>query len=94
MAPSIWVFNRYLLPKFFTSAAEVIYDSYCDSADYQLCYDYQSEKGCLRFLRNLIYNPGSGTFNAEISYVILDQQDTLCAVLLTSKTSPETGMIP
>ena len=80
--------RRFMIP-----AAEVIYDSYLDSPDYQLCRDYQSRQGCLRFLRNLVDNPGCGTFSARKSYVVLDQE-RVCGVLVASQISPDTGMIP
>lgn len=80
--------------RFFTSVAEVVYDSYRGSPDSELCLDYQSPEGCVRFLRNLVDNPGCGTFTGEISYVVLDDSGQLCAVLLTSRIGPETGMIP
>ena len=81
--------SRYLEP-----AAQVVFDSYQTSADYRICRDYQSQQGCLRFLRNLVDSPGCGTFFPETSYLALDSSGRVCAVLITSKIGPETGMIP
>ena len=81
--------SRYLEP-----AAQVVFDSYQTSADYRICRDYQSQQGCLRFLRNLVDSPGCGTFLPETSYLALDSSGLACAVLITSKIGPETGMIP
>jgi GNAT superfamily N-acetyltransferase len=80
--------------KFCLEAARVIHDSYRGSPDYMLCHDYQSPEGCTRFLRNLVQNPGCGTFSPETSLVALEGNGTVCAVLMTSRIEPETGMIP
>ena len=80
--------------KFMIPAAEVIYDSYLDSPDYQLCRDYQSQQGCLRFLCNIVDNPGCGIFSVRKSYIALDSQDKVCGVLVASQISPDTSMIP
>lgn len=80
--------------RFFTPAAEVIFDSYRGSSDYALCLDYQSPEGCIRFLSNLVDNPACGTFTSDTSYAALDDSGQLCAILVTSQIGPETGMIP
>jgi ribosomal protein S18 acetylase RimI-like enzyme len=80
--------------RFFSPAAEVIYDSYQVSPDRLLCYDYQSREGCTHFLRNLIRHPSCGVFTPKTSWIALDTDRELCAVLLTSKIGPKTGMIP
>lgn len=80
--------------RFFLAAAEVIYDSYSQSPDYGLCLDYQSQQGCIRFLRNLVENPSCGIFAADTSYAALDSRGQLCGILVTSRISPDTGMIP
>jgi ribosomal protein S18 acetylase RimI-like enzyme len=79
----------YLLP-----AAEVIFDSYAQSPDYRMCRDYQSREGCLRFLKNLIDNPGCGRFSPEMSMVAADSSGRLCGLLVASVISRGTGMIP
>ena len=81
-------------PRFFEPAAAVIYDSYRGSPDYRLCLDYQSLRGCARFLRNLVDNPGCGIFSADTSYVALDGGGQLCGILIASRIEAETGMIP
>ncbi|MEE8348520.1 MAG: GNAT family N-acetyltransferase [Acidobacteriota bacterium] len=80
--------------KFLQPAAEVIHSSYQQSPDRLLCYDYQSVEGCHRFLLNLIRHPSCGIFTPETSWIALDTRGELCAVLLTSRISPGTGMIP
>ncbi len=80
--------------RFFFPVADVICNSYRDSTDYRLCHDYQSREGCIRFLNNLIKHPGCGTFSPKTSYVVLDSDEQVCGVLLTSRISPDTGMIP
>ena len=80
--------------RFFNPAADVIYNSYQGSPDRLLCYDYQSQEGCVRFLHNLIHHPSCGIFAPETSLIALDSQGELCGVLLTSKIGPGTGMIP
>jgi len=79
---------------YFLPAADAIYDSYLESADHEMCYDYQSRDGCTRFLRNLIENPGCGKFSPETSRVALDAAGRVSAVLVTSVISRGTGMIP
>jgi ribosomal protein S18 acetylase RimI-like enzyme len=79
---------------FLNAASEVIYDSYHDSADQEICHDYQSLDGCFRFLRNIVASPGCGTFSPETSLVATDALDRVVAVLITSKISDRTGMIP
>lgn len=78
----------------FEGAADVIFDAYYDSPDFRICYDYQSRQGCARFLKNLIDNPGCGTFQKESSLVAIDPEGRVCAALVTSIISPGTGMIP
>ena len=80
--------------RFFIPVADVICNSYRGSTDYQLCHDYQSREGCIRFLNNLVKHPGCGTFSPQTSYVVRNPEDQVCGVLLTSKISPDTGMIP
>ncbi len=72
----------------------MICNSYQGSTDYKLCHDYQSREGCIRFLNNLVKHPGCGTFSPQNSYIVLDSEEQACGVLLTSKISPDTGMIP
>ena len=79
---------------YFTSAAEVVFDSYRGSGDVEICHDYQSLRGCIRFLRNLLESPGCGSFSQETSFVAIDERGTLLAVLMTSIIGPRTGMIP
>ncbi len=81
-------------PAYLNQAAEVIYDSYRNSVDYALCYDYQSLRGCLRFLNNLIHSPGCGQFSTAGSLLAVDSEGHVLGVLLTSVISPQTGMIP
>lgn len=80
--------------RFFESAARTVQDSYRSSPDFHLCFDYQSLEGCSRFLRNLIDNPGCGTFQPGTSLVALDEHSEICGVVVTSLISPDTGMIP
>ncbi len=72
----------------------MICNSYQGSTDFKLCHDYQSREGCIRFLNNLVKHPGCGTFSPQTSYIVLDSEEQACGVLLTSKISPDTGMIP
>jgi ribosomal protein S18 acetylase RimI-like enzyme len=79
---------------YFLPAADTIYDSYFGSPDHDMCYDYQSREGCVRFLRNLVDNPGCGRFSPETSRIALDGPGRVAGVLITSLISPGTGMIP
>jgi len=79
---------------YFLPAADAIYDSYAGSPDHDMCYDYQSREGCVRFLRNLVDNPGCGKFSPETSRIALDAAGRVSGVLITSLISPGTGMIP
>lgn len=81
-------------PEFAAAAAEVIYDSYIESPDLDLCRDYQSRKGCARFLRNLIGSPTCGRFSSRDTKVALDKRGRPCGVLLATKIDQDTGMIP
>lgn len=78
----------------FNAAAAVVFDSYGDSPDHELCFDYQTLEGCARFLRNIIDNPGCGKFCPQSSLVALDARGQVCAILITSRISERTGMIP
>lgn len=88
-----WRFIRWQ-DKFIGSAAEVIYDSYQGSYDSTICWDYQSRQGCLRFVRNLIENPACGQFFGEDTLVALDSRGQLCGILLGTRISRGTAMIP
>ncbi|HSR70002.1 MAG TPA: GNAT family N-acetyltransferase [Acidobacteriota bacterium] len=80
--------------RYFEAAARTVQDSYRSSPDFELCYDYQSLQGCSRFLRNLIDNPGCGTFQPSTTLLAMDAEGEVCGVLVTSLISPRTGMIP
>ncbi len=79
---------------YFLPAADAIHDSYAGSPDHEMCYDYQSREGCVRFLRNLVDNPGCGKFSPETSRIALDAAGRVTGVLITSLISTGTGMIP
>ncbi|RPJ60796.1 MAG: GNAT family N-acetyltransferase [Acidobacteria bacterium] len=79
---------------YFLPAADTIHDSYSGSPDHDMCYDYQSREGCVRFLRNLVDNPGCGKFSPETSRIALDTLGRVAGVLITSLISQGTGMIP
>jgi len=81
-------------PSFLDSVAFVIYDSYLNSLDAAICYDYRTLTGCRRFLSNLVENPACGTFLPDQSLLLWDSSDNLAAVLLASRISPSTAMIP
>lgn len=74
--------------------AEVVYDSYRSSGDAEICSDYKTKNGCLRFLRNLIDNPSCGVFSPELTLVAQDGRDRLCGLLLATRIGKTTGMIP
>ncbi len=80
--------------KFLAMAAQVVCQSYAQSPDFQLCRDYQSHEGCMRFLRNLVDNPGCGSFSQDMSFLAFDEDWRLCGVLITSRIDENTGMIP
>ena len=79
---------------FFDEGARVVYDSYLNSPDHELCFDYQSLEGCARFLRNLVDNPGCGDFFQEGSFVALDEEGRVCGLIVTTRISEHTGMVP
>ncbi len=81
-------------PAYLRSAARVIRDSYRSSRDYDLCVDYQSLRGVLRFLRNLIENSGCGVFCPRTSMLGFDGDGEAAAVLLSSRIGFATHMIP
>jgi len=81
-------------PEFVAAAAEVIYDSYLESADTILCRDYQTRKGCMRFLRNVTQSPACGKFSQGNTRAALDQDGRLCGVLLATEIDHDMGMIP
>jgi GNAT superfamily N-acetyltransferase len=81
--------DRYLVP-----ASEVIYDGYVDTPDSDLCHDYSSMHGCLRFLRNILENPGCGDFSRRETLLAVDGSGKLAGLLLATRTRSDTGMIP
>jgi len=81
-------------PQFLMAATEVICDSYVESPDAVLCRDYQSRKGCTRFLRNLIESPTCGRFSRQDTRVVQDQSGKICGVLIATKINGDTGMVP
>ena len=74
--------------------AKVIYDSHVATPDRFLCRDYQTEKGSLRLLRNLIDHPACGKFSPRETKLALDSEDQLCGILVASRIRPDTGMVP
>ncbi len=76
------------------SAAEVMCDSYRDSPDFELSSDYQSLRGCIRFLRNLLRTSGCGRFCGRTSLIGVDNRGAVVAALLASRIGPGTGMVP
>jgi len=81
-------------PKYLPSAAKVVYDSYVGSPDSGLCRDYQSVRGCLRFLRNLVENAACGMFVPDETLVETDESGEVCGLILATRISADTGMIP
>lgn len=79
---------------YFLPAADVIHRSYHASPDHRMCFDYQSREGCVRFLRNLVDNPGCGIFDPTSSRIALGADGKVCGVIITSVIGPKTGMIP
>ncbi len=75
-------------------SAELVFDSYRNSFDAELCHDYQSRQGCVRFLRNLIDSPACGQFCPQDTLIAVDHFDQLCGVLLATRTQETTAMIP
>ena len=80
--------------RLFDAAAQVVYDSFRGSPDEKLCHDYQTPTGCSRFLQNLVRGPGCGSFSPKTSYIVSDEKGQVCAVIITSRIGPGTGMIP
>lgn len=74
--------------------AELIHDSHINSPDADICQDYRSRGGCLRFVKNLLQNPACGRFSRAHSRVAYDRRGRLCGVLLASHIHRRTGMIP
>lgn len=79
---------------FLAQAAQAVHDSYLGSADHDLCSDYQSVRGCQRFLRNLIESAGCGRFCRHASHLALDARGRVAAVLIASRIGPGRAMIP
>lgn len=80
---------QYLVP-----ASKVIYDSYVGSPDFHLCRDYQSSRGCLRFLRNLVENSACGVFVPDETLIAFNDEKEFSGILLATRISSDTGMIP
>ncbi len=76
------------------AAAEVMCDSYRGSPDFELSSDYQTLRGCLRFLRNLVRTSGCGRFCGRTSLIGVDERGAVVAALLASRIGPGTGMVP
>ncbi len=79
---------------YFLPVAEVIHRSYDGAPDFRMCFDYQTREGCVRFLRNLVDNPGCGIFDPTTTRIALDGDGRVCGVIITSIIGPKTGMIP
>ncbi len=79
---------------FLAQAAQTVHDSYLGSADHDLCNDYQTVRGCQRFLRNLIESAGCGRFCGRASHLALDARGRVAAVLIASRIGPGRAMIP
>jgi len=54
----------------FDAAARLIRLAYADHVDSQINDQYRSEKGSLRFLRNIVLQPGCGQFLPEASFLL------------------------
>lgn len=81
-------------PSLLSETARIIFLSYQNSSDWHLCSDYQSVRGCRRFLSNLVAGPGCGTFSAPDSLALFTSKGDLIAVLLVTQIAPDTVMIP
>ncbi|GAB4238019.1 MAG: hypothetical protein Kow00109_12220 [Acidobacteriota bacterium] len=81
-------------PSLLDAVAHVVYDSYVQSPDAQICWDYRTPTGCRRFLSNIIANPACGRFSADETRLLLDPQGNVAAILLATRINPDTGMIP
>jgi ribosomal protein S18 acetylase RimI-like enzyme len=81
-------------PELILSAAEAIHDSYVGAPDSSICRDYQTRRGCIRFLRNLIGSPSCGKFSTEETRVAVDREGRICGILVVTRIGPDTEMIP
>lgn len=81
-------------PSSLNAVADVVYDSYIQSPDAEICWDYRTPAGCRRFLSNIIANPACGRFSPEETRLLRDPEGNLAAILLATRINPETGMIP
>jgi GNAT superfamily N-acetyltransferase len=79
---------------FLVPGADTIHDSYVASPDLELCQDYRTNNGCLRFVRNLIENPACGKFDRGLTQVAVDLQGRVMGLLLASRIRQDVGMVP
>jgi ribosomal protein S18 acetylase RimI-like enzyme len=81
-------------PEFYDPAAELIHRCYAGHMDSGINDQYQSIAGSQRFLHNIIRFPGCGTFDAENSWLLLDEStDTPQALLLSSMVESDVAHV-
>lgn len=79
---------------FLQPASLVIADSYEGSVELEICQDYRSRRGCLRYLRALVETPSCGVFTPENTLCVFDSRGLMQGVLVASRIAETTAMIP
>jgi GNAT superfamily N-acetyltransferase len=80
-------------PEFYEAAALLIHRSYQGHVDSGINDQYRSLDGSQRFLHNVIRFPGCGIFQAENSWVLIDERHRLQGLLLSSRIRQDVGHI-
>lgn len=80
-------------PEFYESAAQLIHHAYQNHVDSGINDQYRSLDGSERFLHNVIRFPGCGVFQAENSWVLLDERNELQGLVLSSRIRQDVGHI-
>lgn len=74
--------------------AEIVLRSYSHETDSLICEDYCSLPGCESYLHSLVENPGCGIFLDRASFMALGPQGAPCGLIIGSKISSTSAMIP
>ena len=78
----------------YQSAAAVITSAYRGHVDAEINDQYRTLSGSLRFLNNIVRFPGCGVFDADSSFVAIDQQARhIIGIILCSRVRHDVGHV-
>ena len=77
-----------------STAARLLFLTYECHADARISVMYQSVRGCVEFLRNLVLLPGCGDFLGHASALFMDRLGDLGGFVLATRIGPHAALVP